>query len=225
LEDIPWIKTWRATAAGPRSSLSARNFDSTTGAGIGESARTPSYRLRRRANFLRGRAGNLCYPPRDTVISVLGVAAKITIQPVSHVNQFLGNDDFERPWPGEIETGEIDQNEMSAVPGVKRVRSPNGRSDSPPYPLFELPPVGRHAKTIDWQLEPCDVGFEVSARLLMVHLPPQRADPPKHLSLCGKRRSWMNGSGAVPSYSTLGVRSLPVAAEFPCPQRCNGHTS
>ncbi len=57
---------------------------------------------------------------------MFGVASKIAIDPVTHVDQFLGDDDFEGTRPREIEASQIDENEMVAGPGVIRVGSPNG---------------------------------------------------------------------------------------------------
>jgi 3-deoxy-D-arabino-heptulosonate 7-phosphate (DAHP) synthase class II len=55
---------------------------------------------------------------RNTVVTVFRVPSEVAIQPVSHVNELLDDNNFERARAGLINARKIDQNEM--IPGPRR---------------------------------------------------------------------------------------------------------
>jgi len=47
---------------------------------------------------------------------MMGVASKITIKLIAHMDEFLGHNDFHGPWLRLIDTLDVDQHAMGSVP-------------------------------------------------------------------------------------------------------------
>jgi hypothetical protein len=61
---------------------------------------------------------------------MLRVPSEVAIEPVSHVQELFCDDHFERPRPRLIDARQVDQNEMIAGGGRKRVSTANRPSYS-----------------------------------------------------------------------------------------------
>jgi len=46
---------------------------------------------------------------RDAVVAMLGVPPQVTFQPVLHVDQLLGDDDFDRPRAGAVDSRQVNE--------------------------------------------------------------------------------------------------------------------
>jgi len=83
----------------------------------------------------------------------VGVSPGVAVQPVTHVDQLLGHDEFHRPWLILIDTFEVNQDGVIAGPAHTAVRSAIRRRHGSSNPR----PVGsaarRHSLMIDREIE------------------------------------------------------------------------
>jgi hypothetical protein len=68
---------------------------------------------------------------RDAVVSVFRMPPVIAVEMIAHMNQFFGNDNFERLWLSSIDSRQVDQNSVLAERGEKHVCAAERRADAP----------------------------------------------------------------------------------------------
>ncbi len=107
---------------------------------------------------------------------MLRVAARVAIQPVSHVNQLFGNNDFQRTRPGQVDSREVDQDAMFVRCRVEAVGAAYRRSHSSTEPRFEDSPLGGHTQMIDRKGQEFDVFLEMALGFRVIDVPSQCAD-------------------------------------------------
>jgi len=113
---------------------------------------------------------------RDAIVPVLGVAPEISIEPVAHVQEFLGHHHFQRARSRAVDAQQVDQNEILVCGGRKSVRSPHRTPYATSQPAFEFPPVGCDAETVCRQIELRGVSFENPPRFLVFDQPAHDGD-------------------------------------------------
>ena len=84
-----------ARTACPAPAAFTRHLMPTVRAGINVSILPWLYRNKRAADFIQRCSGDMCNPESDSIVTMLGVAAAISIQPVAHMHQLFGNHDFQ----------------------------------------------------------------------------------------------------------------------------------
>jgi len=109
---------------------------------------------------------------------VLRVSPVVSIEPISHVHEFLRDDHLERPRPRLIDPRQVDQDEMISGCRCKRIRAADGALQPATQPALENPTLGGDAKPVRWQFQEHDVSFQESAGFLV-------ADCPTHDGLQG----------------------------------------
>jgi len=114
----------------------------------------------------------------DAIVPVFRVPAEVAIEPVSHVQELLSDYHLERPRPGLIDARQVDQNEMIAGRGRKRIGAADRAPQAAAQPAFEDATLGGDAETVRWQREERYVSFQKFARFLVV-------DQPSHNELQG----------------------------------------
>jgi hypothetical protein len=105
---------------------------------------------------------------RDPVIAVLGVTSPVSVDPVSHVQQFFGDDNFERPWPRSIDPRQVDQHEVRPLPCVKDVTTPDRRIHSSSQHLLERSTICRDEKPFVFELELAKILFGQRSSLFIL---------------------------------------------------------
>jgi hypothetical protein len=108
---------------------------------------------------------------RNAVVPVLRVPAEVAVEAVSHMQELLGDHHLERPWSCLIDAWQVDQNEMVARHGRKRISATDRASQPAAQPAFEDAVIGGGAEMIRWQTEERDVSFQKFARFLVVDQP------------------------------------------------------
>ncbi len=104
----------------------------------------------------------------DAVVSVLRVSAEVAVEPVSHVQEFLGDDNLERPRLRSIDARQVYQNEMMAGCGRKRIGAADRAPHAPSQPAFKDSALGGDPETVRWQIEERNVSLEKLARILVI---------------------------------------------------------
>jgi hypothetical protein len=89
------------------------------------------------AYFLYGRPGQLANLHCDTIVAMTSMPAAISIDPVTHVQELLGDDDFERLRLTEIDPTQIDQNKVLLATRVIHISSPDRPADLSADPTIE----------------------------------------------------------------------------------------
>jgi hypothetical protein len=105
---------------------------------------------------------------RDAIVPVLRVPAEVAIEAVSHMQELLSDHHLERSRPGLVDARQVDQDEMIARRGRKRVRAADRTPQTAAQPAFEDATLGGDAETVRWQTEERDVSFQKFARFLVV---------------------------------------------------------
>jgi hypothetical protein len=82
---------------------------------------------------------------RNPVIAVLCVTPPISVDPIPHMQQFFGDNDLERPWPGSVDSWQIDQDEVRPLSRVKNVAAPDRRIYSSSQHLLKRATICRDA--------------------------------------------------------------------------------
>jgi hypothetical protein len=113
---------------------------------------------------------------RDTIVPVLRVAAEIAVEPVAHVQEFLGNHHFERARTRAIDTWHVDQDEMFTRCGRKRVGATDRAAHASSQPAFKVPTLRCDAQAVGRQFESRDVSLHKPARFLVVDQPAHDGD-------------------------------------------------
>jgi hypothetical protein len=113
---------------------------------------------------------------RDTIVPVLRVPAQIAVEPVPHVQEFLGDDDFERARSRLIDARQVDQDEMFTRCSDKRIGATNRASHPSSQPAFEFTTFGCDAEAVCRQVETRNVSLEQTARFLVVDQPVHDGD-------------------------------------------------
>jgi len=90
---------------------------------------------------------------RDAVVAMLGVPPQVTFQPVLHVDQLLGDDDFDRPRAGPVDSRQVNEHQMLALTRRVRVCSADRTGNTAPEPTFECPAVRGDAEITGRQLK------------------------------------------------------------------------
>ena len=171
-------------------------------ASIDIARRPPHRRQNRCANLVERGAGERRHAVCDAIVPVLCVPAEVAIEPVSHVQEFLCDHHLQRSPSRLVDARQVDQNEMIAGRGRKRISAANRASQSPAQPSFEDATLGRDAETIRWQPEKRDVSFQKLARFLMVDqpfhsdLPGGGLSPRRRVEHRVRRGVW--GEGIIP---------------------------
>jgi hypothetical protein len=145
---------------------------------IDEPRRSPHRRQNRCSNLVERGAGESGNAVRDAIVPVLRVPAEVAIEPVSHVQELLSDHYLKRPRPRLIDARQIDQNQMIAGSGRKRISAADRAPQPTAQPAFEHATLGGDPETIRWQHKQRDVSFQKLARFLMV-------DQPSHSDLQG----------------------------------------
>jgi hypothetical protein len=133
---------------------------------------------------------------RDAIVPVLRVPPEIAVEPVSHMQEFLGDDDFERPRPRLIDARQIDQDEMIAGRGRERISAANRAPQSATQPAFEDAALGSNPEAVGWQCEERDVSFQKLVCFLVVdqpihnHIRGDGSSAPRRVSRRVRRRVW-----------------------------------
>lgn len=89
------------------------------------------------ANFRQGRSGQLRNFQGNPVISMPGMAAAITIDPIPHVNQFLRHNDLNCSRLGAVDPLQVDQNGVNLMPLQINVCAADGTAGAPAKPFFK----------------------------------------------------------------------------------------
>lgn len=129
-----------------------------------------------------------------------GVPPEVAVQPVSHMDQLLGDDHFKGSWMTEIDARHVDQDEMLVGLGRERVGSANRRPHPPAKPTLENRALRRDAEPFHRKIEQHDVPFEEFARFRVIDSVVQHAD--LHMT---KPRA----ASRAPSLA-VGVRGQPI---------------
>jgi hypothetical protein len=108
---------------------------------------------------------------RNTIMTVLCVPAQVAVQTVSHVDELLGNNNFQRSWPRLIDARKIDQNEMISGSRHERVGAADRRPYPPSEPALKDTPLRRHPQMIDGQLQARQIQIEKLLRFRVIDLP------------------------------------------------------
>jgi len=108
---------------------------------------------------------------RDAVVSVLRVTPVVAIEPISHVQELLGDYHLERPGLRPINARQVDQDEMISGSGCKRIGTADRAPQSATEPAFKDAALGGDAKPVCWQFEERDVSLQKMARLFVVDHP------------------------------------------------------
>jgi CheY-like chemotaxis protein len=140
----------------------------------------------------------------NPVMPMPGVPPKVTVEPVAHVDQFFGDDDFERHWLGPVNARQVDQHGVFARTGQKGVGAAKGsRHPSPPEPASEGGTVGGDTQAIRRQKQPIDVSQEQVNCLLILNIKQHPRRSPYHGPSVGVART---------NHTTGGPIGLPVGA-------------
>jgi hypothetical protein len=81
---------------------------------------------------------------RNAVVAVFGVSPEVAIQPISKMNEFLADNDFDRARASQIDSLQIDQDEVTVVALVVGVGAAIRGGHSPAEPGFVLRPARGH---------------------------------------------------------------------------------
>jgi hypothetical protein len=125
----------------------------------------------------------------NSIVAVLRVPADIAIEPISHMQELLGNNHLERPRLRAIDAREIDQDQMFTGCRHERICATDRCPQSSSQPTFEDPPLGGDAKAVRWQREEPDVSFEKISRFLVVDQPTHDGDLRERRASTAARRA------------------------------------
>ena len=95
----------------------------------------------------------------------------VAVEPISHVQELLGDYHLEGPRPRPVDARQVDQDEMIRSSGCKRICAADRASQSATEPTFEDAALGGDAKPVSWQFEERDVSLQKIARLFVVDHP------------------------------------------------------
>jgi hypothetical protein len=165
------IKPRSALAARPRTLSVSRNLYAAARARIDVAPRSPRRRANRCANLVERGSSESGHAMRDAIVPMLRVPPEIAVEPVSHMQELLGDDDFERPRPRLIDARQIDQDEMIAGRGRESISAANRAPEAATQPAFEDATLGSDAEAVRWQCEERNVSFQKLARFLVVDQP------------------------------------------------------
>jgi hypothetical protein len=167
-KDDSRIEPRRAPTARPRTVTMPGDLLAAARALVGIASRSPHPRQKRRANFLERGAGECRHPMCDAIVPMLCVPAEVSVEPVSHVQELLGDDHFERLRLRAIDAGQVDQDEMFIGCRRKRIGAANRTPQPSSQPNFEDSALGGDPEAICWQREESNVSFEMPARFLVI---------------------------------------------------------
>jgi hypothetical protein len=105
-------------------------------------------------------AGDRGHPVRDAIVSMLRVPAEVAVEPVAHVHELLSDHDLERARLRVIDARQVDQDQIIAGCGRKRVGATDRAAQPATQPAFEDATLGSDAETVSWQIEERGVSFE-----------------------------------------------------------------
>ena len=171
MQDESAIKPRSAAATRPGAPATSRHRHAAARALVDISYRAPRRRQQRCSDLIECRPGDSRNSVRDAVVPMLRVPAEVAVEPVAHVQELLGNYHLERPWLRAIDARQVDQDEMMARCGGKRIGATDRAPHAPSQPAFEDTALGSDPKAVSWQIEERDVSFEKPARFLVIDQP------------------------------------------------------
>ena len=157
LQDEATIEPRCAASARPGSLFPSRDRHPAGRTLIDVSRRPPRNRQERAANLFEAGAREVGNSVGNAVVAVLGMPSQVAVQPVAHVNQLFGDDDFQSPRLRLIDARKVDENQMLVHSRHERVGAADRSDNAAPKPRLENRPVCSDPHTVNRESEQCDV--------------------------------------------------------------------
>jgi hypothetical protein len=113
---------------------------------------------------------------------MLRVPPQVAIQVISHVNKLFRHHDLDSAWFGAVDPGQVDEDQVPASAGIKRVGSANRCPDPTTKPLLERGSLSRDPEIVTAKIQEAQVSLQVCISFCIANIPDQELFLLRHVA-------------------------------------------